>query len=846
MKKTEKSAPSRSWAKHIPVFFRETWLFLALFLAGMGYVFFPVLSTGQALTSPDDSPFYAVNYFVLQMDELLSGRIPFMFQRFFNILSPVFCHDIAYITCLLLLGLSGVYYLRTQRISRLAACGGGLFLAFSGYLSTLFCAGHLGFFYLLASVFWSFGLLARGFETGQWRYFALLGCVLMWGQPGQPDVWILCAGALAAYALWRGWLTWRLERSVKRLLVTLAPRLLVTLLLAGLVGAPGIRHVFAENLATRDKQILDTARAAGEQSADGSQQDQKAFERWIFATGWSLPPVDCAEFLIPGIFGNDSFRAPYPYWGRLGQPYAFQPGRMMPNYRQHTLYLGLVPVLLACFGVMAWLLGRKASKQTLPQTTASPQPTAMGARLPLPQLSDVPFWCVVWLLCLILAMGRYTPAYQLFYAIPYMDYLRAPVKFLHLTEVATALLAGLGLEAVLSRRTPLRIERGFRLAVFALAGLLGVAAILVLLGSPAIEKHIAGLGLGPAADALSGYAVYNCLRAAGIAMAVALALWLIAKHSTGGRLLTVLACGLVALSVADMALIARRYVIPINVQPFHEENLVIREMRKRTHGRPAHVANYVTRNVLHQDWFNTSLASHGFPNLLPDPADTNAPDRPFAVAFQDNPMRFWQVMGIRFVMLSRQQAEPLILQKALIPVGEFELASDHIRRATSGGRAFILAETQQGALPCIYFAWTGGIAPDKQVAQACEKGQILPVTDAVDAAAPSDRLPQPVAFTQVRGERNVFVTKAVWEAPEAGLLVWNERYSPNLAAWIDGKIAPLHQVDGRWCAVAVPAGRHVLTCRMRYQPLWNAISAGVSLAVILAVIGVTLLPKKAC
>ncbi|MFZ4396901.1 MAG: hypothetical protein ACOYOU_14905, partial [Kiritimatiellia bacterium] len=120
----------------------RTVLGFAVVLAGaMAFIFFDVFAPGLVISSPDDSPFYAANYFVSQAELYLTDTTPFQWQRFFNILAPLFCHELAYMICLFLLGLSGVYYLRTQRVARLAAWGGGLFLALSGYICTLFCAG---------------------------------------------------------------------------------------------------------------------------------------------------------------------------------------------------------------------------------------------------------------------------------------------------------------------------------------------------------------------------------------------------------------------------------------------------------------------------------------------------------------------------------------------------------------------------------------------------------------------------------------------------------------------------------------------------------------------------------
>jgi uncharacterized membrane protein YfhO len=95
--------------------------------------------------------------------------------------------------------------------------------------------------------------------------------------------------------------------------------------------------------------------------------------------------------------------------------------------------------------------------------------------------------------------------------------------------------------------------------------------------------------------------------------------------------------------------------------------------------------------------------------------------------------------------------------------------------------------------------------------------------------------PQGVTFTQMRGERNVFVSRATVQLPQPGLLVWNERFSPDLKATLDNKEVPLYQANGQWCAIQVPAGQHTLTCQARVKSYFNLLSLVTSIMVLILV-----------
>ena len=90
-----------------------------------------------------------------------------------------------------------------------------------------------------------------------------------------------------------------------------------------------------------------------EAAADPEAAKAAARERWIFATNWSLPPEDMAEFVAPNVRGYDTGFASAPYWGRIGQTEDWEKtGQGYPNFRQHSIYLGALGVAIALFAVV--------------------------------------------------------------------------------------------------------------------------------------------------------------------------------------------------------------------------------------------------------------------------------------------------------------------------------------------------------------------------------------------------------------------------------------------------------------------------------------------------------------
>ena len=423
--------------------------FTAVFAVCAAVVFWGTWSTGMAPVMPDCPTSYSTYWF----RDFLRGWLEngkFAPAEAINwIGSPYIWTEFQYAFAAYMSALGMVYFLRGRGLPRVAAYGVGLLLAFSGYWFTLFSAGHLGWFQWMTYGVFVFGLIDRALGKGKPRHWLLLGACLAWGSMHQPDLWLLFSVFSAAYFVFRLVVvllgTARDARRASLVKWAKGSALAFVALLA--IGGASFRSAFVNDLAGRDKQIEEGQTVAANAAKDDAEK------RWIFVTNWSMPPEATKEFWHAGAEGDTS--CPYTlaigqkrgngirqYVGRLGRPL----GATQGNYRQHSLYVGWMTCLLAVLGLLLALLPwtRDAGRET--RATGDGRQTAACAHEPR---ATIIFFAVSAVVFWLFSMGRYCePIYRIVYALPFGDYLRAPVKWHHLTEFCLCVLAGYGLAGI--------------------------------------------------------------------------------------------------------------------------------------------------------------------------------------------------------------------------------------------------------------------------------------------------------------------------------------------------------------------------------------------------------------
>ena len=398
--------------------------FTAVFAVLAGFVFWGTWSTDMAPVMPDCPTSYPVNWFRAALKGWLENGKFAPAEAINWIGHPAVWTEFQYAFAAYMAGLGMVYFLRGRGLPRVAAYGAGLFLAFSGYWFSLFSAGHLGWFQWMTYGVFVFGLIDRALTKGKVRHWLLLGACLAWGSMRQPDLWLLFTVFSAVYFVFRATCELlarrRAEASrVRPTLIAWAKGSLLALAALLCIGLASFRSAFVNDLAGRDQQIAEG------QTVGGAAKDD-AEKRWIFTTNWSMPPEATKEFWNDSVEGDTScpmtlaigakrHTGVKPYTGRLGRPL----GAAQGNYRQHSLYVGFVTCIFALAGAFLGIFKKNGTVVFL-------------------VVSAVVFW--------LFSMGRFCePVYRIVYALPFGDYLRAPVKWHHLTEFCLTALAGYGL-----------------------------------------------------------------------------------------------------------------------------------------------------------------------------------------------------------------------------------------------------------------------------------------------------------------------------------------------------------------------------------------------------------------
>ena len=816
---------------------------LAALLAAVAstILFHAALASGHTLLSPDSQPFRFVGWLDEAFINLFGGRyeVPTFDTPLYWLFPLPLASTLSYILATALTALGAALYLRHWKCPPAAAVLGGLSLAFSGYHFTLFNAGHRGYFVMMAYAVFLLCALDSLLETGRWPYAVFAAVCAVSALRSQPDVFALWCGILAVYALLRVVLqtraTPRAERP--RLFLRWGASLAVLLAVVALFGGPVIRYTLTDVVAGREAQIQDKSDStSAEPEAANSQEDTT---RWDFATSWSLPPAELVELACPNLRGYDSGNQKGPYWGSVGRDvhYAENGGQGFFNFRQHTLYLGAIPLLLALLSV-AGSIGRDRA-----------EPDAGDSTRPI-----VLFWAVVALGALLLALGRYTPLYRLFYSLPMMSGIRDPLKFLHFTEVAVALLAGFGCARLLRddvRPLPARI-----------AAFVGVAAALVLfvvsfVAPAGLDTALTALGIPATAAAPLRQLLLGIRAKTMLLTALFFALGSAALFVRGfaKRLPAAVAWGLAILALCDMMRAAAPYVNPVETRLFDMPNALVESLRKTGQleasawaGQAGGLEGYFP--------FTQSFERHYL--LSADPLrgqDGTHPAIQTVRHFQsEDTLRRWQFLGTRLVVVPIAQYNEMPKDTPQFSkLGTYALTQSGVVSAPAAQAQFgALVLRNWTANGSVFTRWETAANTDEAWAKLTDPSLDLGRKLVVEGPAPE--CPRATGLTplavkaktivgEVDGHRRHLVFETSDDSPE-GLLFIRNLFGgyKEVVASVDGAPVDILPANILFRAVPVPAGKHTVEFRV---PLHRGIAIAYGATALLLLVGALVLRKQA-
>lgn len=511
---------------------------------------------------------------------------------------------------------------------------------------------------------------------------------------------------------------------------------------------------------------------------------------------WSTTPVGLLDILLPRFFGNVHAFTDEGFWG---QPF-------FPDGYPYLLSLYLGPAVL----LLAMRAGRGSGRLWLAAT-----------------------------LGVLLSLGSHGPVGPL--VVWVMHSFRAPVKFLFVTTLAVALLAGRGLDRSTrpgARASPLALAPGAALLVFGL----------LMLRDPSLPARLfAGLVpelAGPRALQVAASAWPQDFALSGLwALLAAVCLW------TGSRLAPL--AGLLA--VLDLLMVGEG-LNPSTNPAFYTLQPQVRALVDKAspldrffayglanspglHANPALTRRNSDVPLYYLDRQSLLPRTHvldGVEGAFDEDRVGWAPAGSTLTPQERNPLRYsmlhrrLRLGGVRFVLSFIPLADERLTPRGTAALPELvePLRLYELRDALP--RAFFVA-SRQVLPPAAARARLEDPAFDPRLTVLLEQEPL-----GFDSGVPVDGEMGTVDYT--RTDPHTVKVRAV---TPRGFVILLDGYHPGWSAESEGRRVPLLRAYGRYCALPTSGGEHVFT--LRYEPSWRDPALVACTAGLLAALGLALL-----
>ncbi|MBK9122118.1 MAG: oligosaccharide flippase family protein [Chloroflexi bacterium] len=259
--------------------------------------------------------------------------------------------------------------------------------------------------------------------------------------------------------------------------------------------------------------------------------ERSSFEQVL---SYAHPARDLIQFILPNFYGSPAHHAYFDLFGGEWQPALTQPDGLrvidwgIKNYVESALYLGILPLAVAAFALLA------------------------------PRQSERPPYRLIFV---VLGAASLTfmfglPTYAAVYALPGINQLNTPFRWIYGLTVAVAILAALGADAVAKNRA---LARYFGWALIGTGGTMTVGLIAARvtfdLWAPVLEPII--MGMEKASGAFSDMAMFFSYQAPNVlilAAATAGSGWVLLRLFGDIDRVRPVTVGAIALLAADLML----------------------------------------------------------------------------------------------------------------------------------------------------------------------------------------------------------------------------------------------------------------------------------------------------
>jgi Bacterial membrane protein YfhO len=778
------------------------------------------------------------------------------------LLGPIWFSKLYAPIALMLLGLSAWYFFRQMGLTHSACTLGGLAAVLNSSFFSAACWGVESHVIAIGMTFLALGLLTPKSGLQGWLRTGLAGLAVGMGVSEGADIGAIFSIFVGAFVVYQAFVT---EGGKVKNLGFGASRLALVAMCAALLAAQAMSELVANDI----------------KGIAGTQQDAKTkSDRWDWATQWSLPKAETLRLVVPGLFGyRDDTREGGRYWGSIGRAAEWDryvkagqqgpPPKGFIRYSGGGFYAGVGVVLLAVWaGVQAF---RKESPFS-----------------PL-QSKWLWFWIAVFVVCLLLAFGRYAPFYRWLYALPYFSTIRNPAKFTHLLSFALVVMFAYGVDGLWrgyvestdgrgakpwsgfwswwSKAS--KFERRWVQGCLLLFGLAGVGWVVFALCREPLRQYLQSVQFNE--SAAQEIANFSVQQPGWFVLFFVLATGLMALLLSGAFRARVgwAAAVLGVLIAADLWRANQPWIIWWNYDQKYSSNPVFDLLRDKPYEHRMAMITFdvppdlqILQNLYKIEWSQHALPYYNIQSLdivqLPrQPEDMVAYEKAFDSEDQAERARLatrkWELTNTRYMLGVAESVESLNrqmdpLKRRFRIASRFRLfAKPGVRRVENleqitaefdTNAPFALYEFA-GALPRakLYRNWqvaTNAASALSQIASpAFEPQQSVVITGGDLPGSPAGGTNESAGSVEyVRYSSKDVLLKS--DAPSETVLLLNDRYDPNWKVLVDGKSENLLRCNYMMRGVHLAPGQH--NVEFRFEPPYGTLkvsSAGVGLGVVL-------------